>query len=368
MPPPCRIEDYAMIGDCETAALVSRTGSIDWLCWPRFDSDACFAALLGNSDNGRWIIAPDDPATHIRRRYHGHTLILETEFETAEGAVVLIDFMPLRSRVASSDLVRVVIGKRGRVRLRTELILRFGHGAHVPWVTRLDEETLSAIDGPDRVILRTPVPLRGKDLKTVGEFTVAAGETVSFVLVYSRSFLEPPKPIDPLQALVDTEAFWTEWVGRYRHEGNWVEPVKRSLVILKALSHQPTGGIIAAPTASLPERIGGPRNWDYRFCWLRDSTMTLDALMDAGYYDEARAWRDWLVRAVAGSPSQIQIMYGVAGERRLTEWEANWLPGYEGSRPVRIGNAGGASPASARCIRRSDGHPASRPQRRLGKQ
>lgn len=337
--PPSRIEDYALIGDCETAALVARSGSIDWLCWPRFDSDACFAALLGDSDNGRWIIAPAEPSARVRRRYRGCTLILETDFETADGAVTLVDFMPLRSHVASSDLIRLVVGRRGRVRLRTELVLRFGYGAHVPWVTRLDDQTLSAIDGPDRVILRTRVPLHGEDLRTVGEFTVAADDVVSFVLAHSPSHIAPPEPIDPCVALAETEAFWTEWSGRYCRKGAWAEPVKRSLMILKALSFEPTGGIVAAPTTSLPERIGGARNWDYRFCWLRDATLTLQALMDAGYFDEARAWRDWLVRAVAGSPAQMQIMYGLAGERRLTEWEAEWLPGYEGSRPVRIGNA-----------------------------
>jgi GH15 family glucan-1,4-alpha-glucosidase len=337
--PPGRIEDYALIGDCETAALVGRNGSIDWLCWPRFDSDACFAALLGSSDNGRWIIAPTEPSARVRRRYRGCTLILETDFETAEGAVTLVDFMPLRSKVASSDLIRIVVGKSGRVRLRTELVLRFGYGAHVPWVTRLDDQTLSAIDGPDRVVLRTRVPLRGEDLRTVGEFTVGADEVVSFALAHCPSHIPPPEPIDPQAALAATEAYWTEWAGRYCRQDSWVKPIKRSLILLKALTFEPTGGIVAAPTTSLPEQIGGVRNWDYRYCWLRDSTLTLQALMDAGYFDEARAWRDWLVRAIAGSPAQMQIMYGIAGERRLAEWQAEWLPGYEGSRPVRIGNA-----------------------------
>jgi GH15 family glucan-1,4-alpha-glucosidase len=333
---PAPIEDYALIGDCETAAIVARVGSIDWLCWPRFDSGACFAALLGGPQHGRWRIAPVDPDARISRRYRDGTLILETEFETADGTVTLIDFMPPRD--GASDLVRIVVGRRGRVTVRAELILRFDYGSVVPWVTRLDGGTLRAIAGPDMVVLRTDVALRGEGLSTVGEFTVAAGETVSFVLTYGPSHEPVPRPTPPAAALDDTEAFWREWSGRCSYRGVWAEPVLRSLVTLKALTYAPTGGIIAAPTTSLPEQLGGSRNWDYRYCWLRDATLTLLTLMDAGYYEEAVAWREWLLRAAAGSPAQIQIMYGLAGERRLPEWEVPWLPGYEGSSPVRIGN------------------------------
>jgi GH15 family glucan-1,4-alpha-glucosidase len=336
---PLRIEDYALIGDCETAALVGRDGSIDWLCWPRFDSGACFSALLGTPEHGRWLIAPHgDPAeARVTRRYRPGTLILETEFETAEGAVTLTDFMPLRGQ--ASDLVRIVAGRRGRVRMRTELVLRFGYGSIVPWVTRLDDRTLRAVGGPDMVVLHTPTPLHGEGLHTVGDFEVAAGQSLPFYLTYAPSHHPVPDPIDPEAALRDTERFWREWSDRCRDTGEWSEAVRRSLVTLKALTYRPTGGIVAAPTTSLPELIGGPRNWDYRFCWVRDATLTLMALMNAGYYDEAGAWRDWLLRAVAGSPEQMQIMYGIAGERRLSEWEVPWLPGYEDSRPVRIGNA-----------------------------
>jgi GH15 family glucan-1,4-alpha-glucosidase len=332
-----RIEDYALLGDCETAALVSRGGSIDWLCWPRFDSDACFAALLGTPEHGRWLLAPADPTAQVARRYHGDTLILETDVETADGAVTVVDFMPPRGQ--ASDIVRIVVGRRGRVVMRTELVVRFGYGCAVPWVSRLDDGTLRAIAGPDMLLLRTPVPLRGENLTTVGDFTVTAGERVSFVMTYAPSYAPPPEPVDAEQALRDTEGFWAGWIGRCTYEGPWSDAVRRSLVTLKALTYQPTGGIIAAPTTSLPEQLGGVRNWDYRYCWLRDSTFTLQALMNAGYYEEAGAWRDWLLRAAAGRPDQIQIMYGLAGERRLREWEADWLPGYEGSRPVRIGNA-----------------------------
>ena len=335
---PSLIEDYALIGDCETAALVARDGSIDWLCWPRFDSGACFAALLGSEENGRWLIAPADPSPRVTRRYRNGSLILETEFETPEGAVTLIDFMPLRG--VASDLVRLAVGRRGQVMMRTELVLRFDYGSAVPWVTRLEDGTgLRAVAGPDMVVLRTPAPLRGENLKTVGEFTISAGEVVSFVLTYGPSHLPLPEPLDPQTALDDTVAFWADWSSHCRHAGGWRDAVLRSHITLKALTYAPTGGIVAAPTTSLPERIGGPRNWDYRFCWLRDATFTLISLMDAGYYEEAKAWRDWLLRAVAGSPSQIQIMYGLSGERRLSEWEVPWLAGYEGSRPVRIGNA-----------------------------
>jgi GH15 family glucan-1,4-alpha-glucosidase len=333
----CAIEDYALIGDCETAALVARDGSIDWLCWPRFDGGACFAALLGSPEHGRWQIAPMDPKTRISRRYRDDTLILETVFETGDGAVTLIDFMPPRGK--ASDVVRIVVGRRGQLRMRCELVLRFDYGALVPWVTRLDDGTLRAIAGPDMTVLRTPIELRGEDLKTVGDFMVSEGQTVPFVLTYGPSYRPPPKPIDPMAALRDTERFWRKWVAGCRETGQWSGIVRRSLITLKALTYRPTGGIVAAPTTSLPEQLGGARNWDYRFCWVRDATFTLLSLMNAGFYEAARDWREWLLRAVAGSPSQLQIMYGIAGERRLTELELPWLPGYQGARPVRIGNA-----------------------------
>jgi GH15 family glucan-1,4-alpha-glucosidase len=334
---PSRIEEYALIGDCEAAALVARNGSLDWLCWPRFDSDACFAALLGSDDHGHWRIAPRDKTARSTRRYRPNTLILETRFECSEGAVMIVDFMPIAEVRAS--VVRLVIGERGRVRMCTNLVLRFGYGAIVPWVTRLEEGTLRAIAGPDMVLLRTPVRLVGQNLTTVGEFTVAAGETVPFILTYTPSHCSPSEPIDGQSALASTECFWTTWANRCRPPAHCSDAVLRSLITLKALTYQPTGGIVAAPTTSLPERLGGIRNWDYRFCWLRDATLTLLALMDAGFHDEAQSWREWLIRAVAGSPEQAQIMYGIAGERRLTELEVPWLPGYEGSPPVRIGNA-----------------------------
>jgi GH15 family glucan-1,4-alpha-glucosidase len=332
-----RIEDYALVGDCETVALVARGGSIDWLCWPRFDGGACFAALLGGPDHGQWRISPADSTAHVTRRYRDDTLILETEFVTQGGAVTLVDFMPPRGE--ASDVVRLVVGRSGTVDLETEIVFRFDYGCVVPWVSRLEDGTLRAIAGPDMVVLRTPVPLKGKDLKTVGAFTVKAGETVPFVLTYGNSYRPPPRPIDPAQALADTEAYWREWASHCRDVGRWTPAVRRSLITLKALTHSPTGGIVAAPTTSLPEKIGGSRNWDYRFCWLRDATFTLLALMNGGYYDEAAAWREWLERAVAGSPSQLQIMYAVDGSRRLDEREISWLGGYENSRPVRIGNA-----------------------------
>ncbi len=332
-----RIEDYAIVGDCETAALVSREGSIDWLCWPRFDSPACFAALLGSADHGRWLITTADPQRHISRGYSDHTLILETRMETSEGAVTLVDFMPPRG--TNSDVVRLVRGERGRVSMRMELILRFDYGRTVPWVTRLDDGTLRAIAGPDLVTLHTPVPLRGQDMTTVAEFQVGAGEVVPFVLTHGASHLPLPEAIDPQAALTHTEEFWREWSSTSASAGQWADAVTRSLITLKALTYAPTGGLVAAPTTSLPEHLGGVRNWDYRFCWLRDATLTLLSLMNAGYFKEAAAWRDWLLRAAAGAPSQLQIMYGLAGERRLTEWEVEWLPGYEASRPVRIGNA-----------------------------
>jgi GH15 family glucan-1,4-alpha-glucosidase len=330
-----RIEDYALIGDCKTAALVGRDGSIDWLCWPRFDSAACFAALLGEADNGRWLIAPQHPPLGTTRRYRPGTLVLETEFQTETGRAAIIDFMPPAD---GADLVRIVIGRSGRVAFQTELAARFNYGGTVPWVNRLDEATISAIAGPERLVLRTPVALYGEDLKTVGEFTVEAGQSVPFVLSYGRSFEDPPPAIDPFNALERTEAFWRQWSDRCADVGPWTEAVKRSLITLKALTYAPTGGILAAATTSLPERLGGVRNWDYRYCWLRDATFALLALMHLGYYEEAQAWRDWLVRAVAGSPRQIQIMYGVGGERWLPELIVPWLPGYENSAPVRIGN------------------------------
>jgi GH15 family glucan-1,4-alpha-glucosidase len=330
-----RIEDYALIGDCKTAALAGRDGSIDWLCWPRFDSAACFAALLGDSGNGRWLIAPKDARFHTARRYRPGTLVLETEFQTPAGSAAVIDFMPL---AGGADLVRIVAGRSGRVDFQSELVLRFNYGAAVPWVTRLDDGSLNAIAGPERVVLRTPAALHGEDLRTIGDFTAEAGQSIPFVLSYGSSHEAPPPAIDPFNALARTEALWRQWSDRCPEVGPWTEAVKRSLITLKALTYAPTGGIVAAATTSLPECIGGVRNWDYRYCWLRDATFTLLALMNLGYYDEARAWRDWLVRAVAGSPSQAQLMYGVGGERWLPELIVPWLPGYESSAPVRIGN------------------------------
>jgi GH15 family glucan-1,4-alpha-glucosidase len=331
------LEDYALIGDCETAALVSRRGSIDWLCWPRFDSSACFAALLGGPEHGRWLIEAIDPDARVSRAYRRETLILDTRIETASGVATVTDFMPPRGR--NSDVVRVVRGERGRVRMRLELVLRFDYGRTVPWVTRLPDGTLRAIAGPDMVTLHTPVALRGQDLTTVGEFEVEAGTAVPFVLTHGASHLPLPDAIDPDASVTHTEEFWREWVARRHPDGPWDEIVTRSLITLKALTYAPTGGMVASPTTSLPEDLGGSRNWDYRFCWLRDATLTLLALMNAGYYAEARAWRDWLLRAAAGAPAQLQVMYGLAGERRLAEREIDWLPGYDASRPVRIGNA-----------------------------
>jgi GH15 family glucan-1,4-alpha-glucosidase len=330
------LEDYAIIGDCETAALVSKAGSIDWLCWPRFDSPACFAALLGTPDHGRWIIEAIAPDARRSRRYRRNTLILETRIETATGIVTVIDFMPPRGK--DSDLVRIVRGERGQVRLRTELVLRFDYGRTVPWVSHLPDGTLCAIAGPDMVLLHTPVALHGEQLRTVGEFDVHAGQTVPFVLTHGASHLEPPTAADPQSSLATTEAFWTEWIAPGEARGPWADAENRSALTLKALTYAPTGGIVAAATTSLPEQIGGIRNWDYRFCWVRDATLTLLALMNAGYFEEARAWRDWLLRAAAGAPAQMQMLYGVAGERNLVEYELPWLPGYEASAPVRVGN------------------------------
>ncbi len=331
------LEDYALIGDCETAALVSKAGSIDWLCWPRFDSDACFAALLGTPEHGRWLIEPVEPVTRVRRRYRDNTLILETTMETASGEVVLVDFMPPRGQ--NSDIVRIVRGTRGHVRMRMELVLRFDYGRTIPWVNRLADGTFRAIAGPSMVVMHTEVPLEGRDLKTFSEFDVRQGAAIPIVLTHGYSHQPPPEPIDPIASLESTEAFWRQWASRNESHGEWGDAVMRSLLTLKALTYAPTGGIVAAATTSVPEQFGGPRNWDYRFCWLRDATLTLLALMNAGYYDEANAWRDWLLRAAAGAPAQMQIMYGLAGERRLTESAIPWLPGYEGSQPVRVGNA-----------------------------
>ena len=335
---PGKIEDYGVIGDGETVALVDREGSIDWLCWPSFDSDACFAALLGDERHGHWKIAPRDKPTRLTRRYRPNTLILETQFVTRDGAVSLIDFMPPRGK--ASDVVRFVRGDRGRVRMRMDLVIRFGLGLNIPWVKKTEERSaLLAICGPDMIILRTPVETRGEDMTTVADFEIAEGETIPFAMSYQASHLDVPDPIDPEQALRDTESFWREWCGRCRYDGQQRDLVLRSLITLKSMIYDPTGGIVAAPTTSLPEKLGGSRNWDYRFCWLRDATFTLLALMNSGYYDEALAWHNWLLRAVAGTPSEMQIMYGIRGQRRLTEWEAPWLAGYEGAQPVRIGNA-----------------------------
>ena len=335
---PLPIEDYALIGDCETAALVGKDGSIDWMCWPRFDSDACFAALLGTPENGRWQIGPVDPVHVATRRYRGESLILETRYETATGSCVVVDVMPPRH--GDSNLVRIVYGERGTVQMRMELVIRFGYGSRVPWVHRLADGSLRAIAGPDQLVLRTPVAIGGVDHRTVGEFTIAEGQSVPFALSYRPSHLPPPDPDDPYAGLADAEKFWAEWSDKANCKGKEERAlIMRSLITLKALTYGPTGGIVAAPTTSLPETLGGARNWDYRYCWLRDATLSLLALMNGGYFEEAGAWRDWLLRAVAGSPEKAQIMYGIAGERSLYEHELPHLPGYEGAAPVRIGNA-----------------------------
>jgi GH15 family glucan-1,4-alpha-glucosidase len=337
LPMPSLIEDYALIGDGHSAALVARDGSIDWLCWPRFDSGACFAALLGTPEHGRWQLAPVAPITNVTRRYREDTLILETDFETADGLVSIIDFMPVRG--GWPELVRIVVGRRGTVEMDMELVLRFDYGSTVPWVSQLPEEDgIQAVAGPDLAVLRTPVELRGENMKTVARFSVSAGEKVPFVLAYTPSHKKIPQARDPYNSLARAETHWKEWAGRCDMTGPWARSIRRSLITLRALAYEPTGGIVAAPTTSLPEQLGGTRNWDYRYCWLRDATITLLAMMRAGYFDEAQAWREWLGRVVAGSPSQIQIMYGIAGERRLPEWEIDWLPGYQGAKPVRIGN------------------------------
>lgn len=332
-----RIEDYAMIGDLHTAALIGRDGSLDWLCLPRFDSPACFAALLGDEENGRWLIAPDAEVTEVHRRYYDETLVLETEFHTADGAVAVIDFMPHNSDGDRTDVVRIVQGRRGTVRMYTEMVLRFDYGQIVPWV-RHEDGGLNAIAGPEALRVRTPVCLRGENFRTTGQFDVAAGQTVPFVLTCYRSHLPGPEPIDPIRQLEATEQWWRDWSANCRYEGAWREPVLRSLITLKGLIYAPTGGIVAAPTTSLPEVIGGARNWDYRYCWVRDASFTLYALLTSGFRDEARAWREWLLRSVAGKAEELRILYGVAGERRLPEIELDWLRGYEGSGPVRVGN------------------------------
>ncbi|WP_237476444.1 glycoside hydrolase family 15 protein [Lichenibacterium dinghuense] len=334
-----RIEDYALIGNCESAALVGLDGSIDWMALPRFDSQASFAALLGTAENGRWQIAPAVPVDRVTRRYRDGTLVLETTFETARGAVVVIDAMGRRE--GHGDVVRLVRGLSGSVPMRMEGVLRPGYGTVVPWVSRLGDGRISAVAGPDRFVLDTPVELHGEGFRTVGTFTAEEGSETPFTLTWSPSYHPVPKPVDAAQLIELVTEDWNDWTKSHRTEtaGDWVPLVQRSLITLKALTHYETGGIVAAPTTSLPEQLGGPRNWDYRYCWLRDATLTLYALLTSGFLEEASAWRDWLIRAIAGSPDQMQIMYGIAGERRLDEYELPWLAGYEGSTPVRVGNA-----------------------------
>ncbi len=331
-----RIEDYAVIGDTQSAALVGNDGSIDWLCLPRFDSGACFAALLGRPEHGRWLLRPEAPVRETRRRYRGDSLVLETEFHTDEGVVRVVDGMPIRTRWP--DLVRLVEGVSGRVRMRMELVIRFDYGSIVPWVRKGRDDALLAIGGPDALELVTPVATRGEGMTTVATFEVGPSEQVPFLLTWHPSHEDPPRPSDPVRALKDTERHWQRWSDRCSYHGPWREAVVRSLLTLKALTYEPTGGIIAAPTTSLPEQLGGVRNWDYRYCWVRDATLCLYALLQGGYHEEARAWRDWLLRSVAGSPDDLRTLYGVRGERRLPELEIPWLPGYEKSGPVRVGN------------------------------
>ena len=332
-----RIEDYALLGDLHTAALVSAEGAIDWLCMPRFDSPALLASLLGGPDAGHWTMAPARGGRCSRRRYAGETLVLETDWETADGAVRVIDFMPPRDEVP--DVVRIVVGLSGSVAMRGEFKLRLDYGSIRPWVRHEGDEII-AIAGPDALRLRTSAPLRGENWSTFSEFTASEGDRVPFVLTWSPSHERQPRSLDAEEALSDTLDYWKEWRARgHGLDGPYSDAVARSLITLKALTYAPTGGIVAAPTTSLPEEIGGSRNWDYRYCWLRDSTYTLQALLAAGYHDEARAWREWLLRAVAGDPADLQTLYGIDGTRRLTETELPWLEGYEGSSPVRIGNA-----------------------------
>jgi GH15 family glucan-1,4-alpha-glucosidase len=332
-----RIEDYALLGDLQTAALIGRGGSVDWLCFPRFDSSSCFSGLLGGPEHGRWLVAPADGGPATERRYRDDTLILESEWQTSTGRVGVIDFMPPRE--TKPDIVRIVEGIEGSVEMRTELIIRFDYGSVIPWVRRIDGQTLCAVGGPDGLMLRTPINLEPDEKTHSAKFVVRAGERVPFVLTWYPSHEAFPKPVDAEQALADTETFWREWIAGCRYEGDYPAAVNRSLIVLKALTYQPTGGILAAPTTSLPELVGGERNWDYRYCWLRDATFTLYAMMNAGFTDEAQAWRDWLLRAVGGDPENAQILYGVGGQRRVPEFELEWLPGYAGSSPVRIGNA-----------------------------
>jgi GH15 family glucan-1,4-alpha-glucosidase len=331
-----RIEDYALLGDLQTAALIDRSGSIDWCCFPRFDSGACFAALLGGPENGRWALAPATEISRHERRYRHDTLILESVFETAEGRIRAIDFMPPRG--VAPDIVRIVEGLDGSVPMRSELVIRFDYGRIVPWVRRVDGARL-AVAGPDALCFRTPVEVRGEDMATVSEFTLEEGQRVPFVLTWFPSHEQRPDEVDAEEALADTEAFWLGWANACAHQGDYHEEIHQSLLVLKALTYAPTGGTVAAATTSLPEWIGGVRNWDYRFCWLRDASLMLLAMLNAGYREEAQAWREWLLRAVAGDPADVQIMYGIAGERRLDERELEWLPGFDGSRPVRVGNA-----------------------------
>ena len=331
------IEDYAVIGNCETMALVGRDGSIDWLGCPRFDSATFFSALLGDPGNGRWLLAPAASETQVARAYRGDTMILQTTFTVGAGEVIVIDFMAQRDGV--SELVRIVRGVRGKVAMHTELVVRFGYGRLIPWVRRLHGGRREFIAGPDRLLLDAEIGLRGHDFRTSGEFEIAAGEQAGFVLSWTPSYCSEPEPRPAAQLLEETEAFWRNWSKTFNARHEWSGAIMRSLLTLKALSHRQTGGITAAATTSLPERIGGKRNWDYRYCWLRDATFTLYAMLTCGYLDEARAWREWLLRAVAGSPKDLQIMYGVAGERRLDEFELPWLPGYRNSEPVRVGNA-----------------------------
>jgi GH15 family glucan-1,4-alpha-glucosidase len=333
---PSRIEQYAMIGDTQTAALIGDDGSVDWMCAPRFDSGACFAALLGDQNHGRWLIAPAAGGRATRRRYRDHTLVLETEFETPEGAVRIIDFMPIRDQTV--DVVRIVEGLRGHVPMQMHLTIRFDFGQTIPWVRNIGG-ALVAVAGPDALVLRAPVETRGVGHSTVAEFTVRAGQRVPFSLAWYPSHQDVPRPRNTAWSLSRTESWWHNWSKKWTYDGDYPEAVQRSVITLKALTYAPTGGIVAAPTTSLPEWIGSVRNWDYRFCWLRDATFTLLSLLHAGYEEEARAWRGWLLRATAGEPDELQIMYGPAGERRLTEWEVPWLPGYQGSKPVRVGNA-----------------------------
>lgn len=331
-----RIEDYALIGDTQTAALVGIDGSIDWLCLPRFDSAACFAALLGTADNGRWRLAPAGVQRATKRRYVDHTLVLETDWQTDQGAVRVTDFMPLRDE--APDLIRIVEGMAGRVDMEMELTLRFDYGRLVPWARRSGGDTFY-VSGPDQVCLRADVEIHGEDLRTVAHFAVEHGDTRSFVLSWNPSWEDTHVPPHPGHALESTLEWWRAWTRRMRYEGLYADEVRDSLLVLKALTYAPTGGVVAAPTTSLPEQIGGIRNWDYRYCWLRDAAYSLWALNIGGYTDEALAWRNWLLRAVGGDPNEIQVLYGVTGNSRLPEDELPWLSGYEGSRPVRVGNA-----------------------------